>query len=1561
MAIDPNIYALSIELSLNASDAFDTLNDFEESLLDIEEQIVDAAKSAIGKIDNLVSDVDSSIRKLSASILDLSSNTVDIAKSVAGSGIDGIHTSIDMAVESADKLRGVLDSAGESSVSHFTQLNQELVGISDIVDSISFENQLSQLSDAENVVDGIASKYRMITSSDFGPTVSYLDTMSSRLNDILLVIDKSSNSFRQLLSTMEDSNSRLSMIYVGQDASFKNLLSTMESGNDKLLLTYTGQNAAFSDLSDSMSSTTDNFSNAISVNRRDIVKLFSDTAEYGGEIFLIYDNILDDTDSISSNIDDQLVNMKKQYDLIVETNDIYDKMKKFEDDETDNLIEHLKLFTDIYEAIEIKNKGHEEEIGLVQSEVPYIEQAVEAFDRQRDAVGGVARSQFSLYNVMRQVFDLMVMLDEETENFVTSNYRAYGSQSEILQQARLLSAEYGVLRETSIEAYKVLGDLRVPRDQLDKYALAVAQASRFTGVGVTELSQYASRMRQVGFDAADMQRQMLFASYAMRTFGLSSRDLSAILNDTAVSATELQLIFEGEDQAEKFDRLKMVFTGLAKQVGHTAEEVNKFFDGVVNNPQQRRLLQRSSGMMIKSIDDVGVAAMKSAEMATQFANSLKDAGMSPDVIQSQLEARSKAWGFADKQSMMMMMGIYKQTEAMGVEIETITDLNKVLDEMNAIDLDPNIEANAGLTAQLRILRSAGVDLIGYFWQPLSDILAIAFRILNNLIMAFATVVRWVSEFVKWMRELYIIGPIVNMVIFFGKWILGLAAAFVIVVAALASVGFGLIRLYGIFDWFMRGSTRSTATLEERLVRFFESTGRVITSMINLLRNALVGLADMVGQVVISLARSLGTALLYLGRTVRSVIIPLMALGFAFMLTGAGAYMFAKSVAVIADVGWAAIPAMLGMIAAIGVLGLVLVGLGHLATAAAPGLLTIGATFLMVGAGAMALGYGVKLAAEAFQIFTNSVKQITDGELIQKFASELRAAASDLMIAAPLLFVASSSLLPASVTLLAAGIALSAASYFFSRIDESLVKTGEVIKSFAISFADASTYFDKVHATSIASAMVALAALIAGIHAAWLFFPVKATQTIGDSIEVLGIGFQELSTGLAGIKSVNMSEAYGSIKSAANMIKVISKLSLDDAVDNIGKLRIIGSEILAVSNYLLSSSIDINTAFANFQDFGSKILSFSEDIIDAMPKFAEGVKLLIDVASRLRRSGFELLIASLFLMPSAVMLEYVGNALSGAASGILFAVNTMDGSVDNLSGISESLIGVGGMLVAASFGMITGSTALIAGSSLLIASSVVMTAAGLALIPAAISLSAGLYFMSGALERFLKITGTLNIISTSIMSLATSFRELSTINFGIIGDILSPSVSALPLIDEFAVGVSTAADKLSEAVNKFKGPADTLVTTLQNMKSAVDDIGFSGINVGDEMAVVGAKLEEYSALLQQTAERVEIAINSKAIPAIRNAESSGINDAIKSEAISTVQVMDKTEGSDINSKSENLLEIQNALLNRILELIDSISSKDRTKNLYDLIEQYLGSSPNNENGLISNNLNQWAGS
>lgn len=1687
MAIDPNIYALSIELSLNASDAFDTLNDFEESLLDIEEQIVDAAKSAIGKIDNLVSDVDSSIRKLSASILDLSSNTVDIAKSVAGSGIDGIHTSIDMAVESADRLRGVLDSAGENSVSHFTQLNQELVGISDsvansgidgiyqsvdsavesanklrgvldsagvesvdkftqlnqkfreisgsiadsgiggiyrsvdlaiesasslrdtisstgdmtidkfdelhnsvdaiadsagniklnvfedniglaertvdIVDSISFENQLSQLSDAENVVDGIASKYRMITSSDFGPTVSYLDTMSSRLNDILLVIDKSSNSFRQLLSTMEDSNSRLSMIYVGQDASFKNLLSTMESGNDKLLLTYTGQNAAFSDLSDSMSSTTDNFSNAISVNRRDIVKLFSDTAEYGGEIFLIYDNILDDTNSISSNIDDQLVNMKKQYDLIVETNDIYDKMKKFEDEETDNLTEHLKLFTDIYKAIEIKNKGHEEEIGLVQSEIPYIEQAVEAFGRQRDAVGGVARSQFSLYNVMRQVFDLIRMLDEETENFVTSNYRAYGSQQQIVQQSRLLSAEYGILRDVSLEAYKVLGDLKVPRDQLDKYALAVAQATRYTGVGVTELAEYAGKMRQVGFDAADMQRQMLFASYAMRTFGLSAKDLSTILGGTSISAAELELIFKGEDQAAKYDKMKMVFTGLAGQLGFAAEQANEFFNNL-NDPVQRKMFGAYAQMNINSTEDMMKAISKAGDrIGKEYARLDKaiENGADSTAVQIEMENIAKAYGFGSKKSAQMVAAFEKQRKVLGFTVDDLNDYEKALEVLNAVAMDPYLEANDSLTAQLRILRDEGVALIGYFLQPASDLFKEFLKILNYTIQFFTSVIAKIRKFIVYLEGLWIIGPMIKMFIQFNKIVLSLGFVLTLLISSALLAIASLYVLAGGFWRFIDGLIGHIENAGTALVRFFNNVGRVIVAFLNVVRDVAVSLARIVGDVLVSLSRSLGTALLYLGNSIRSVMVPLIALGFALMMTGAGAYMFAKSVAVIADVGWAAIPAMLGMIAAIGVLGLVLIGLGHLATAAAPGLLVIGATFLMIGAGAMALGHGVKLAAEAFQIFTNSVKQITDGELIQKFASELRAAALDLMIAAPLLFVASSSLLPASVMLLAAGIALSAALYFFSGIDESLVKTGETIKSFAMSFADASTYFDKVSITSIISAMAALAALSLGIGAAWLLFPVKATQTIGDSLKALGIGFQELSTGLADIKSTNISEAYGSIKSAANMIKIISELSLDDAVDNIGKLKIIGSEILAASNYLLSGSIDINTAFANFKDFGSKILSFSEDIIDAMPKFDEGVKLLIDVAGRLKRSGFELLIASMYLMPSAVMLEYIGNALSSAASGILFAVNTMDGSVDSLSDISASLAGAGGMLIVAGFGMVAGSAALVAGSSLLIASSVVMTAAGLALIPAAISLSAGLYFMSGALERFLGITGTLNTISTSIMLLSTSFRELSTINFGVIDDILAPSVSALPLIDEFAAGISAAANKLNEAVNKFKGPADTLVTTLQNMKSAVDNIGFSGINVGDEMAVVGAKLEEYSALLQQTAERVEIAINSKAIPAIRNAEASGINDAIKSEAISTVQVMDKTEGSDINSKSENLLEAQNALLNKIIELVDSISSKDRTKNLYDLIEQYLGSSPNSESGLISNNLNQWAGS
>ncbi len=2065
MAIDPNIYALSIELSLNASDAFDTLNDFEESLLDIEEQIVDAAKSAIGKIDNLVSDVDSSIRKLSASILDLSSNTVDIAKSVAGSGIDGIHTSIDMAVESADKLRGVLDSAGESSVSHFTQLNQELVGISDsvansgidgiyqsvdsavestnrlrgvldsagvesvdkftqlnqkfreisgsvadsgiggmhrsvdlaiesanslrdtisstgdmtidkfdelrnsvdaiadsagniklsafedniglaertvdIVDSISFENQLSQLSDAENVVDGIASKYRMITSSDFGPTVSYLDTMSSRLNDILLVINKSSNSFRQLLSTMEDSNSRLSMIYVGQDASFKNLLSTMESGNDKLLLTYTGQNTAFSDLSDSMSSTTDNFSNAISVNRRDIVKLFSDTAEYGGEIFLIYDNILDDTNSISSNIDDQLVNMKKQYDFIVETNDIYDKMKKFEDDETDNLIEHLKLFTDIYEAIEIKNKEHEEEIGLVQSEIPYIEQAVEAFDRQRDAVGGVARSQFSLYNVMRQVFDLMRMLDEETENFVTSNYRAYGSQQQIVQQSRLLSAEYGILRDVSLEAYKVLGDLKVPRDQLDKYALAVAQASRFTGLGVTELAEYAGRMRQVGFDAADMQRQMLFASYAMRTFGLSAKDLSTVLGGTSISAAQLEMIFRGEDQAEKYDRMKMVFTGLAGQLGYTADQANAFFNNL-NDPIERAKFEQFAGMSISSVEDLSKAMIVAGGKVKDEYGAISEAvenGLDPAHAQIRFKALAQAYGFGTVEAMEMAMAIEKQSAAMGLNVDNITDLQQALEIMQAAAIDPYAEANDSLTAQLRILRDEGVALIGYFIQPAIDIFKEFLKVVNYVIQSFTSVISAIRRFVVFLENLWIIGPIVKLVVWLTKTLGSLVFVIGLVLASALLLSGGLRGLFDIFGAFFTRLAAQIPVIGNNLVIFFQTIGRVIAAFLDVVEDVAVRLTRIVGNVLISLFRSLGTALLYLGNSVRTVMVPLIALGFALMMTGAGAYMFAKSVAVIADVGWAAIPAMLGMIAAIGVLGLVLVGLGHLAIAAAPGLLAIGATLLVVGAGAMALGYGVRLAAEAFKIFVDSVKKVTDGELIQKFATELRAAAWNLMIAGPLLLVASTTLLPASVMLLAAGIALSTALYFFSGIDESLVKTGEIIKSFAMSLADASAYFDKVSISSImfamtaltalsigvgvlglalvglgylaiaaapgllaigatllmagagamafgygirlaaeafkifadvakqvidnksmlklavelkaaipamfgmvaaigvlglalvglgylaiaaapgllaigatllivgagamalgygvklaaeafkiftdsikqvtdgelirkfvdagldaipimfgmvaaigvlglalvgigyfaiaavpgllaigatllmigagamafgygirlaaeafkiftdsikqvtdgelirkfaselraasldliitgplllaagammlpasimlltagmsllpasvvllaagvalstalyffsgigeslikigetiksfamlfadasiyfgktsissiASAMTALTALALGISAAWLFFPTATTESIGKAIQTLGVGFKELSVGLATIESSNVRGVYDALSSVSGMIDILNELSLDGVMVNIDKLKIIGPQIAAASGDLFHGAAVMNTSSVSLSNFGNQILNFSENIVGAIPKLADGATLLIYVADRLKYSAFELLIASMdllpstvmleyvsdrlrysafelltsamYLMPSAIMLEYAGNALIGSAASILFAVNAIDGSVSYLLDISASLVGVGGMLITAGLGMVTGSTALVVGSSVLIGSSVAMTAAGLALIPAAISLSTGLYFMSGALERFLWITGTLNTISASIMLLSTSFRELSTINFGVIDDILAPSVSALPLIDEFAAGISTAANKLNEAVNKFKGPADTLVTTLQNMKSAVDNIGFSGINVGDEMAVVGAKLEEYSALLQQTAERVEIAINSKAIPAIRNAEASGINDAIKSEAISTVQVMDKTEGSEINSKSENLLEAQNALLNKIVELIDSISSKDRTKNLYDLIEQYLGSSPNSESGLISNNLNQWAGS
>ncbi len=68
--------------------------------------------------------------------------------------------------------------------------------------------------------------------------------------------------------------------------------------------------------------------------------------------------------------------------------------------------------------------------------------------------------------------------NEDTEKFTAINYRAYGSQQQLLQSTRELSGQTSLLQHEALEAFMVLGNLKIPKEELSKYngKSAVARA-----------------------------------------------------------------------------------------------------------------------------------------------------------------------------------------------------------------------------------------------------------------------------------------------------------------------------------------------------------------------------------------------------------------------------------------------------------------------------------------------------------------------------------------------------------------------------------------------------------------------------------------------------------------------------------------------------------------------------------------------------------------------------------------------------------------------------------------------------------------------------------------------------------------------------------------------------------------------------------------------------------------------------------------------------------------------------------------------------------------------------
>lgn len=648
---------------------------------------------------------------------------------------------------------------------------------------------------------------------------------------------------------------------------------------------------------------------------------------------------------------------EEDLDNLIKQRDLWEEIVDFYDEITVSLTKHLKLHNhdiklldNIHKAILTKNTGHSEENDLIKIEDELIQKADMSARRHGDSIKGLRNLWHGVVGSIAGVFRFFQKLDEGTEAFAQTNYRAYGSQQLLLQSTRELSSELGVSQDTAIATYKALADVRTPRLELEKYAKTIAMANRTTGANVQSLATYSARLRMVGFNADETTKHITELTEQMRKFGLTGDDISRSIDQQGASMARLRLMLGGNEVAIKdFVETQSAIKGFAKQMGMATEEVDKM-SAHMADPGAWTALGNRVGMQISNVDDLKVAYLRFGKEFSDMQAQL-DASNDPQErlqLTYQMESLSEAFLGTAHAGQVLADTYQKASAEAGGAAATTEHFNEAIKTLTKTQDDQYAESNNTLTAQLRILKNTFGALLGSVGSFIGDGLKELIFVLNVVLKPIAEAVTW------FMKTLEMIEKNIPAVGWMIKVIKVLAAVFIVAGAA-------LIAFVGGFSMFSMGIGLAS---------------RAITGAINVvvsIAQAMVAIAQAIGQSIIIILSSIGQGLASLGRSVQPVIVPLLALGLALILVATAAWIFANAVKIVADVGWAAVPAIIGLVVAIGVLGAILVFLGGLAQGpVALGILVVAGAILLVGIAAVLAGFGLMLAAKGLEIIAEVI-------------------------------------------------------------------------------------------------------------------------------------------------------------------------------------------------------------------------------------------------------------------------------------------------------------------------------------------------------------------------------------------------------------------------------------------------------------------------------------------------------------------------------------------------------------------------------------------------------------
>lgn len=602
----------------------------------------------------------------------------------------------------------------------------------------------------------------------------------------------------------------------------------------------------------------------------------------------------------------------------------------------------------IVDTIGKKNDGHKEETSLIKEEngqIRQMSQGVEhigdAWSRGHSIIRGLMRELRMLANVQR-------MVNNDVENFVTANYRAYGSQQEVVLQTAQLTRETALLREETLATYKILGNLRIPAEQMRDYAETIGMTTRYTGVGIEQLSAYIMRIRSTGLGSQDATRQLAWMGEAMRKLGLSTADMNSAMQNTGATANMMSTMFiHGKDSAQMFDRMKLSAMGMGKAMGMTEEEVAALARTIETTTDPNNTTMMSNWA-------------NAAGLSTDSIRNVKDYAKAFEGIGRLINEEMLLYGEGSNEANVALMQLANQYKITTREAEIFRKLYKdgaAGDQFvkNFMKMDLSLSDHDKSLAQMKQAYAVSIDTMVRRLKQMGDKFEAIFAKVQFVAEAF-------------------IGPILDYVVYPMVWVFGAVIDTVFGMANAfddamkAMLGFGGIAKFVLGAIILLPpavlAVMGAMRLWHNTFGALTGTARTVTGTIGRFGHFFVNVFSTVGQAFRAFLTPVADGLRVLGAAVQPFVGGLLALGAAFLMVGAGAYAFAKAVAVVAQLGLNGVGAMAALAGSLSLIGIGLVALAGPATAVAPGLFAVGAALLMVGGAAWLFGAGMQMAATA---------------------------------------------------------------------------------------------------------------------------------------------------------------------------------------------------------------------------------------------------------------------------------------------------------------------------------------------------------------------------------------------------------------------------------------------------------------------------------------------------------------------------------------------------------------------------------------------------------------------